>query len=303
MRMSKITFEGYKSAIKSKYQSYKLEDPTGILLNPSPAQLRNLCLILFDNSLSINDENSLRVFLNVKEGDDLRRAIAKFEIAKFRPIISFLIGDKDSDNTARIELAAILINFEMRPYNKFLKAELIAKKPKTILEDSIQSKIEEDTFVDLTTEIQQKSFVGNSTTYAVRGKPKPRIVYFVSAFSLIFLMVGLMVWNLYNVKDCMVWNEDHYEVVSCDEVSNSMSLLGPIVHKKEEGIISNFKKIKVCDTTSFFKMGKPCVWYGKCFDGNYEYFTAPGLHPETERTLKPITQYIIDRHILKKKEN
>ncbi|AYN04953.1 hypothetical protein [Flavobacterium sp. 140616W15] len=301
--MCRITFEEYKSAIKSKYQSYKLEDPTGILLNPSPAQLRNLCLMLFDNSLSINDENSLRVFLNVKEGEDLRRAIAKFEIAKFRPIISFLIGDKDSDNTARIELAAILVDFEKRPYNKFLKEEAIVKKPKNILEVPVQSAIKEETVVDLTTEIQQKAFVGNSTNYTVRGKPKPRIVYLVSAFSLIIFMAGLVVWNLYNVRDCMVWNEDHYEAVSCDEVPNSMSLLEPIVLKKEDGIILNFKKIKVCDTTSFFKMGKPCVWYGKCFDGNYEYFTAPGLHPETEKTLKPITQYIIDRHILKKKEN
>lgn len=301
--MCKITFEEYKSAIKSKYQSYKLEDPTGILLNPSPAQLRNLCLMLFDNSLSINDENSLRVFLNVKEGEDLRRAIAKFEIAKFRPIISFLIGDKDSDNTARIELAAILVDFEKRPYNKFLKEEVIAKKPKAILEVPMQSAIKEETVVDLTTEIQPKAFVGNSTNFTVRGKPKPRIVYLVSAFSLVIFMVGLVAWNLCNIRDCMVWSEDHYEVVSCDEISNSKSLFGPTVLKKEEGIISKFKKIKVCDTTSFFKMGKPSVWYGKSFNGDYECFTAPGLHPETEKTLKPITQYIIDRHILKKKEN
>lgn len=301
--MCKITFEEYKSAIKSKYQSYKLEDPTGILLNPSPAQLRNLCLMLFDNSLSINDDNSLRVFLNVKEGEDLRRAIAKFEIAKFRPIISFLIGDKDSDNTARIELAAILVDFEKRPYNKFLKEEVIAKKSKAILEVPMQSAIKEETVVDLTTEIQPKAFVGNSTNCTVRGKPKPRIVYLVSAFSLVFFMAGLVVWNLYNVRDCMVWSVDHYEVVSCDEILNSKSLFGSTVLKKEEGIISKFKKIKVCDTTSFFKMGKPCVWYGKSFEGNYECFTAPGLHPETEKTLKPITQYIIDRYILKKKEN
>lgn len=301
--MCKITFEEYKSAIKSKYQSYKLEDPTGILLNPSPAQLRNLCLMLFDNSLSINDDNSLRVFLNVKEGEDLRRAIAKFEIAKFRPIISFLIGDKDSDNTARIELAAILVDFEKRPYNKFLKEEVIAKKSKTILEVPVQSAIKEETVVDLTTEIQPKAFVGNSTNFTVRGKPKPKIVYLVLAFSLVIFMAGLVVWNLYNVRDCMVWSVDHYEVVSCDEIANSKALFGAIVLKKEDGIISKFKKIKVCDTTSFFKMGKPCVWYGKSFDGSYECFTAPGLHPETEKTLKPITQYIIERHILKKKEN
>jgi H+/gluconate symporter-like permease len=66
--MSKITFEEYKSAIKTKYQSSKMEDVSGILLNPSPAQLRNLCLIHFDNSLSINDENTMKFFFQVKEG-------------------------------------------------------------------------------------------------------------------------------------------------------------------------------------------------------------------------------------------
>lgn len=301
--MSKITFEGYKSAVKSKYHSYKLEEPTGILLNPSPAQLRNLCLILFDNSLSVNDENTLRVFLNVKEGEDLRRAIEKFEIAKFRPIISFLIGEKDSDNSGRIELAAILVNFEKRPYNKFLRNELAIKETNIIPEGPSQDMIEEESLVDVVEKLQPRSFVVNSTNDTVRGKPKIKIVYLVSAFCLFVLMMGLIVWNFYDKSDCMVWNKDHYEEVPCEKVSNTMTLLSPIVMRKEEGLISNFKKIKACDTTSFFKMGKPRIWYGKSFDGTYECFTAPGLHPETGKTLRPITQYMIERHILKKNEN
>ena len=50
--MNKITFEEYKSAIREKYVLEKREDVSGILLNPTPAQLRNLCLMIFENGLN-----------------------------------------------------------------------------------------------------------------------------------------------------------------------------------------------------------------------------------------------------------
>jgi hypothetical protein len=298
MLMSKITFEEYKNAIKTKYQTFKLEEPTGILLNLSPAQLRNLCLIIFDRSLSINDENTFRVFLNTKEGEDLRRAIERFEIAKFRPIISFLTGEKESDNQARIELAAILVDFEKRPYNRFLREELVTNTPKSGLSEiSVPIKKENETpFVNK--DVQINSFVGKpnkplSTTTIKKS--------YLILLTCIFILSGsFAIWSFNDEENCMVWNKDHYEEVPCENVSNTMSLFSPVVTKKDEVLISNFRKIEACDTTSFFKMGKPCIWYGKSFDGNYEYFTAPGLHPETGKTLRPITQYMIEKHILDK---
>lgn len=293
--MNKITFEEYKNAIKTKYQSSKMEDISGILLNPSPAQLRNLCLIHFDNSLSVNDENTMKVFFKVKEGEDLRRAIENFEIAKFRPIISFLIGEKDSDNSGRIELAAILVDLEKRPYSRFLKDESVVKPLKFVNED-INESIPKDRIL-LDSQDSIRTFTGNLTDILSIFK-KPYVFYFLGILSLLCLIV----WNFKDKSDCMVWNKDHYEEVSCDIVSNKMSFVSSIVTKKEESIISKFKKIKVCDTTSFFKFGKPCIWYGKSFEGNYECFTTPGLHPETGKTLKPITQYIINKYLLKHKK-
>lgn len=299
--MSKITFEEYKNAIKTKYQTFKLEEPTGILLNLSPAQLRNLCLIIFDRSLSINDENTFRVFLNTKEGEDLRRAIERFEIARFRPIISFLTGEKESDNPARIELAAILVDFEKRPYNKFLREELVVNTPKPVLSE-ISSPIKKGKGTSFEEkELEIRSFVGvpNKLISTKNIIEKPYLILLTSIF---ILSGSFAIWSFNEEENCMVWNKDHYEEIPCDNVSNTMTLLSPIVMKKEEGLISNFKKIKACDTTSFFKMGKPCIWYGKSFDGTYEYFTAPGLHPETGKTLRPITQYMIEKHILAKND-
>lgn len=298
--MSKITFEEYKNAIKTKYQTFKLEEPTGILLNLSPAQLRNLCLILFDKSLSINDENTFRVFLNTKEGEDLRRAIERFEIAKFRPIISFLTGEKESDNPARIELAAILVDLEKRPYNRFLREELVINTPKSgLTEISVPNKKVNDLSSD-DVDVETKSLAGEPSKPILKPKSGFKKVY-LAALAVILVFAGLFaIWSFNDDENCMVWNMDHYEEIPCEKVSDAMTLFKPIVIKKDESLISNFKKIKACDTTSFFKMGKPCIWYGKSFDGSYEYFTAPGLHPETGKTLKSITPYMIERHVLKK---
>ena len=94
----------------------------------------------------------------------------------------------------------------------------------------------------------------------------------------------------------MQWTGDYYEKVDCIQEIKSLDL------KPYDEIQFGLKKINVSDTTSFFKLGEPCIWYGKSVDGNYECFNIPGLHPETGKTLKPITQYIVDKYLLKNKE-
>ena len=42
---------------------------------------------------------------------------------------------------------------------------------------------------------------------------------------------------------------------------------------------------------------QPLILYGKNAAKEYEYFTHPGLHPETGKTLKPISRYIIKKYI------
>lgn len=102
-------------------------------------------------------------------------------------------------------------------------------------------------------------------------------------------------------KNCMVWVKNHYEAAECDAIKDTAE-----VCPFNQGILDNFKKISVCDTTTFFKNGdtdNPLVWYGKSPDKKeYEYFNQPGLHPETGKTLKPISKYIIGKYILKKNE-
>lgn len=90
---------------------------------------------------------------------------------------------------------------------------------------------------------------------------------------------------------CIEWNIDHYETIDCKgEYPN------PILRDVD---IENFKKIQVNRSSNFYKYDKPIVWYGKSKNGNIEFFNSRGLHPETLKELKPITDYIIEKYVEK----
>ena len=98
-------------------------------------------------------------------------------------------------------------------------------------------------------------------------------------------------------KNCMVWQKKQYVAVDCNDVKQGF--VGSNIQPINQQYIKNFKKIEVTNSTVFFKNGQPCVWYGKSFDGKHEFFSSFGLHPETGKTLKPISQYIIKKYIKK----
>jgi hypothetical protein len=285
--MCKITFQEYKSAVRVKYEETKTGEVSGILLNPMPAQLRNLCLMRLNSSLTKNDSSVFRMFFNVKEEELLRKGIENFDIGKFKPIISFLKGEKDSENMARIELAAILVDFHPRPYNKYLLNGKINEKSKevpSLMEKSGDENLLSDKWVEK----------GLESKNSARFKNRKGIIFTV-LLSLFFM--GYSVKNvIFPEKGCMKWEGNHYEAVDCKNEKLEIGNISSVV-VLDENLLS-FKKIDVNINTLFFKKGKPVVWYGKSFDGNhYEYFNQPGLHPETEKTLKPISKYIIKKYI------
>lgn len=92
----------------------------------------------------------------------------------------------------------------------------------------------------------------------------------------------------------MQWSGDHYEEVSCDlEIQGIGTYIS--VEPLDERVI-HLKKIKVSDTTTFFKNGEAVIWYAKVEEG-VEFFNSHGMHPENNKPLKPVTQYIIDKYV------
>ena len=106
---------------------------------------------------------------------------------------------------------------------------------------------------------------------------------------------GIFIYYSVTKQRWMEWKTDHYVEVEFD--SNKLSN-GTLKLYKEERI-ELFKKITpICNETLFFNDdGSVKIWYEKNRNKKLEYFTTLGEHPETGKTLKPITHYMIDKYI------
>jgi len=92
-------------------------------------------------------------------------------------------------------------------------------------------------------------------------------------------------------KECMYWNEDHYEAIFCDEEYNNIS--AKVIDEEK---LMTLKKINQIDTLTINNaLGK--VWYDKS-DKQLEFFTHYGVHPTNGKTLKPVTAYILKKYTM-----
>ncbi|WP_269225517.1 hypothetical protein [Flavobacterium eburneipallidum] len=284
--MNKITLEDYKKAIKASYEEAKKGQYSTFLQNPSPAELKNFCLLLFDKGISKQDQEIFDLFFELDDKSSKRKQIELAKIDRLRPIGNFLRGRTENTRTLSLDLMAVLVDFNPRPFRKFIGgdkregANIVVES--TFLKEegsSEESEIKFTVIEELKKESSSKKWV---------------LVAMVLLF-VILLSYGVKK-TFFSNKNCMVWVNNHYEAADYDEVKDSLAV---IVYN--QSLLDNFKKVTVCDTTTFFKNGKPLFWYAKVLHKNdLECFTHPGLHPETGVTLKPISEYMIAKYIRKK---
>ena len=109
---------------------------------------------------------------------------------------------------------------------------------------------------------------------------------------IIIIIIGLFGVNYYFTDTtCIVWKKNHFKPASC----SNKNAINNVVYTIN---IDNFKQIEVTKETTFFKNGKPIVWYGKAVSGKVEFFSFRGIHPATLKELSPITEYIINKYVL-----
>jgi len=109
-------------------------------------------------------------------------------------------------------------------------------------------------------------------------------------FIITFIALSLLALR-YEEKNCMIWTGGHFEKIKCSGTKNEENL-DPIRLKEFKQVY--FRK---CDTFFLWdNPDEPIIWYDKS-KNKVTLFTAPGIHPTNRKTLKPITQTIIDNHI------
>jgi hypothetical protein len=279
------TINAYKKAVKTKYETAKAGKFSDYLINPSPAKIKKLCALLFEINMDFVDKGIFDRFFNFEEKENKIKQIEKFDTDKFRPFVNFLIKNTDITQIESLNLIAVLVDFSPRPYVKFRNGDY---------DDSNEIvKISGDKRKLNSTDFTQ----GLESVKRLSLKSKVIIGFFGL---LLFASLGFSFKSIcFPDKNGMIWVENHYEAVVYETVNNKDNVK-PI----NQFELDHFRKIKVCDTTTFFKNGShdlPMVWYGKePITGKYEYFSQPGLHPITGKTLKKISPYIIKKYIVNK---
>ena len=116
--MKSNTLEKYKRAIRIKYEIEKNGEHFDYLYNPSRGKLRDFCWLIFEENPSQDD---LKVFRNLfsLDFDHTKKNKFKEQKDKFRPIETFFKGETNPTNIDAINMAAILVDFEPRPFRKF----------------------------------------------------------------------------------------------------------------------------------------------------------------------------------------
>lgn len=126
------------------------------------------------------------------------------------------------------------------------------------------------------------------------NKRRKKLILQITISVAIILVAFFSIMAIIPQKRWMEWQNTKYVEAPFDATKLKN---GQLKLYREERIL-HFKKIKPDCGTDFFKAdGKENLWYGKNEQGELEYFTDYGLHPETGSTLKAITPYMIRKYI------
>jgi len=284
--MTKNTQEEYKKRIREKFETEKYGTHADIFLNPSRAKLRKLCFELFKDNANVDDLKIFESFFRFKFSLDCGKKL-KDETDKFRPIENFLKGETEPADFETVNMAAILVDFQPRPFLKFSKS-LIRD---TIIDEQNSTLEKNKGVIDvIKPDISQTQELTNA------GKKKrinKKIILLLTIA--VVLGMGFSVKQIFFPrKQCMEWQKDHYVVVDCATETQGF------VRIPFDESLTDFRRIWPCDTTTFFKDGKAVLWYCKSGD-EIELYNKPGFDPVFEKPLKAITPYMVRTHITVKK--
>ncbi|RXM47565.1 hypothetical protein [Flavobacterium sp. YO12] len=124
--MQNNTLQQYKNAIRKKYELEKEGRYFDYLYKPSRGKLRDLCWLIFENNPTKEDLNVFSNLLGL-DFDHSKKNKFKEKKDKFRPIETFFKGETDPSNIDAINMAAILVDFEPRPFKKFYENSKIGE--------------------------------------------------------------------------------------------------------------------------------------------------------------------------------
>ena len=296
--MYNITPDEYKKAIKAKYEIEKSGDYSKYLISPTQANLRKLCWERFRENSNTDDLYTFQTLFDF-EFSTTKKNQLKEQTDKLKPIRAFFIGKTESPTDETIDFAAILVDFEFRPYRKFEKKA--GTKSEQLIDDSFDSEknnkdSEEEAPSSFRSENQislaEIKEVSSSLKYKLFERLFKRSKPAMVTVGIIFCLIATIIYFAFIKKNCMQWSEDHYEIVDCNSTpENDLNVIIPL----NEDLL-DFRKVKVCDTTTCFnKNGDAFIWYSKS-NNIVEFFNTHGNHPINNKPLRAVTPHIVKKY-------
>lgn len=305
-------FTDYTLLVLSDYQRKKDTNIFSLnLIQPTPAKLKEECLIVCNERYQKKDERALKAFFG--EGADKTaclQAIKRCETDKFKPLVNFLRQQTATTEDKNIELLAWLIDFDHRPYELGKRYDVAHPGEEAVVdkqEEEVDKEAKPEPAINeakdkVPTEPsgQNGEKAAGDTSGPVASKFKTRNAVVAV---LILVIIGIITYRvasngrapapavaLTGHEACMYWSGDHYQQVSC-----SQKLGDTMVIAMDSAQLINFKKITQPDTIT--TRSKGMVWYVK-INGAIEFYTSDGYHPiNRQLRLRPITDYIIRKYI------
>lgn len=191
----------------------------------------------------------------------------------------------------------------LRFHKKYVQGDGSARRPTASSIDELCRYLGYADYGDYVANIREAPRAGEAGLGAPQGGNRKSALMNYAPY-LLALVLGAILWITIDIgpdkggqQACMAWADSVYLTVSCDR--GPYSPYGTEIIPLDPVRLKTFKKVGVDLTTEFFSQsGKPMIWYSRSKEG-MEYFTAPGLHPITGKTLDEITEYIIDKYVPK----
>lgn len=307
--MAKDYLNEYRKEIRKSYEEEKKNgNHANFLVNPSPANLRELCVNIFRDNKNTDDFVSFRYYFGFDYTiENVNELNLQNNLNKFVPIGRFLKGESELKSIHGLDLVAMLVNFKNRPFNKFKNLnidevevekeedDLLLFQPEKLKENN--TKRDEEGTDALSEPSMILAFANTNDNERInKHNKKSKLKYVAIAF--LILVVGFFGTNYFlNQNKCMQWQGNHYEKVDC-EVKGFASF-----YKVEPIDAHQFKlqRVNVTDTTVCFRGKEPIVFYSK-MNGKMEYFNQMGKHPESGQILKPLSPHMYAKYIAKTKK-
>ncbi|MTH15657.1 hypothetical protein [Flavobacterium sp. LC2016-01] len=301
--MSNFTIEDYRKAIKAKYEEEIEGEYSNNLSSPTTANLRNLCIKRFESNNSKDDLSAFEYFFNFPFDKDKKNLFGEEELNKLEAVKRFFQGKTEKPAEDTIQLAAILVDLQPRPFNKFKKhideedLELINdlripnNSGKEVVSDTLREQVEIKDLEDLKTECateesrseSKKSVKRNKYFEKLFNRSKPTMI----TTAVIFCLIAATIYFAFIKKHCMQWSQDHFDVVDCN--SNSSDNQNKII--PYDANLLEFKKLRVCDTTTNYS----AIWYSKK-NNVVEFFNTHGKNPVNDSPLKAVSKHIFETY-------